>query len=362
MRPIRRIFKFFTATRRRKLLSALLVLSGLLVSFRFFFFPAKEVQAADVYLGMDEGYGSSVNDSNQTISAATINGATWQPESMCKSGKCLYFDGTNDWISLGATDLARNASAVTLMAWVRPTSTISSEQGLIQISKNSGTPTALSRAALELVATNKVEAGGRAPDSQSLQVEATANNSISPNTWYHIAAVIDYANDNVNIYLNGILQNSSGTVNFTNTATDNTASSYGSIGAEDDGSGNFFNGFMDEIKIYSSARTAAEVKADFTGETPSRGTSASFGPDQSFLSNGLVGYWKMEEAGDATRADSSGNGNTLTESASDTVAQVAGKFGNAADFELGDTENMSITDASQKGLDLSQTFPISTLF
>ncbi|MBP9817867.1 LamG domain-containing protein [Candidatus Shapirobacteria bacterium] len=72
--------------------------------------------------------------------------------------------------------------------------------------------------------------------------------------------------------------------------------------------------------------------------------------DYPTLASGLVGYWQLEEAGDATRADSSGYGNDLTESASDTIAQVAGKFGNGADFERADTEYLSIGAQSEFNL------------
>lgn len=63
-----------------------------------------------------------------------------------------------------------------------------------------------------------------------------------------------------------------------------------------------------------------------------------------------VSNWTMDEAGDATRVDGPG-GNDLIETTSDTVGQVSGKLGNAADFVAADTEALFIADGSQTGLD-----------
>src|SRR3989344_2382287 len=98
MRHIRRIYKFFTATRRRKILSSILAVLVLLTSIRFAFIKPKEVYA-DSLLKFDEGYGTAINDSSGAVSG-TITGATWKPNDLCFDEKCLFFDGS-DWISFG---------------------------------------------------------------------------------------------------------------------------------------------------------------------------------------------------------------------------------------------------------------------
>ncbi len=69
----------------------------------------------------------------------------------------------------------------------------------------------------------------------------------------------------------------------------------------------------------------------------------------------LQGLWYFEEAGDATRLDETDNDNDLTETSGDTIAQSSySKEGDySADFEAGDTEYLSISDANQTGLDIS---------
>ncbi len=73
------------------------------------------------------------------------------------------------------------------------------------------------------------------------------------------------------------------------------------------------------------------------------------------LTDNIVSYWKLDEAS-GTRADSVGS-NTLADN--NTVLSAAGKINNAADFELANSESLSITNASQSGLGFTGTFSVS---
>lgn len=82
-------------------------------------------------------------------------------------------------------------------------------------------------------------------------------------------------------------------------------------------------------------------------------------PPQCDLTTDLVGWWKMEEASNTSRTDSSGNGNTLADSGSD-VGQVAGMIGKAADFtHVGSQALIGTTSASVR---LGATDPFTIAF
>ncbi len=70
----------------------------------------------------------------------------------------------------------------------------------------------------------------------------------------------------------------------------------------------------------------------------------------------IQGFWRMEETS-GTRYDLSDNENNLTDN--NTVGYAAGKIGNAADFEMSNTESLSITDANQTGLDITGEITIA---
>jgi hypothetical protein len=76
-------------------------------------------------------------------------------------------------------------------------------------------------------------------------------------TWYHIAGTYDGTNER--IYVNSVLENTK--------SLSGTLSGIGdplSIGSYCYGTMNFFNGTMDEVKIYSYARTAEEISSDYS--------------------------------------------------------------------------------------------------
>jgi len=70
----------------------------------------------------------------------------------------------------------------------------------------------------------------------------------------------------------------------------------------------------------------------------------------------LQGAWKLDE-NSGTRYDVTDNGNDLTDN--NTVGYAAGKDQNCADFELSNSESLSITDAAQTGLNITGSITIS---
>jgi hypothetical protein len=73
------------------------------------------------------------------------------------------------------------------------------------------------------------------------------------------------------------------------------------------------------------------------------------------LATGLVSYWELEESS-GTRNDSHGS-NNLTDV--NTVGVATGIQGDAADFVRANTESLTITDASQTGLDITGDMSLS---
>ena len=67
----------------------------------FFAEQAEETGPGPVgYWTFDEGLGTTAYDESGQGNDGTIAGAAWQDESMCVSGKCLYFDGTDDYVNI----------------------------------------------------------------------------------------------------------------------------------------------------------------------------------------------------------------------------------------------------------------------
>lgn len=59
-----------------------------------------------IYLKFDEGYASSAYDVSGNSNTGTLQGdAAWKSEDECVSGKCIYLDGSGDYISIPDFDL-----------------------------------------------------------------------------------------------------------------------------------------------------------------------------------------------------------------------------------------------------------------
>ena len=165
------------------------------------------------------------------------------------------------------------------------------------------------------------------------------------NQWHYYSAVKSGVSS-ITLYIDGKQVASKDSITATGTLANSNAL-YTGIGS--DGSTSPYAGFLDEVKIYPYARSADEVKADYASRGTAKGVAAQLGDDDlsKKLTDGLVGYWKMDEAigstGPAlTSLDSSGNGDNGTGAGN--VRQDAGKYGNGAVFDgNGDYVNLGST-------------------
>jgi hypothetical protein len=345
------IYKWSTATKLRKILSSVLVILMFLTSIRFIFLKPKEVKASDVYLGMNEGYGTSgaVNDSNGVVSAGSITGAVWKTDDLCKSGKCLYFDGTGDLVSF-TSNIAFNfygTDGFTIEGWFRHPEISTNPDYLV-------TKKGASSAGYKIYMDSDGDIVFAIDDDTSWTPDDSIGGSKSKNyddnAWHHFAAVKN-GTTGIYLYVDGVLIDQKTSLTATGSLS-NTANFY--IGVDSDGSSNSWSGFIDEISVSHSAKTASQIAADYAGTSVDNMLAQ--------LKNGLVGYWKMDEASAGSsqvdRADSSGNGYTLTDT--NTVASTSGKFGNAARFVSGNSERLEIAD--NPGLDGGSAITVCAWF
>lgn len=162
-----------------------------------------------------------------------------------------YFDGVNDALTVGSTNLLRNVSGATIFAarkWeVLPAET----RTILNIVGGTG----LSRMRLASTDSGKNDAGGRTLDADGF-VSTIGAADVSTSAAQIQTAVFDYANTDLFQFINGVLDGS--TTSFqTATTTSNTASTDTSMGANPSLTGTFFKGWIAEILVYHTALSAA---------------------------------------------------------------------------------------------------------
>ena len=319
--------------------------------------PATEEKGGGpvAYWSFDEGrdttaYDASSNRVNGTLysmSSTSDPNSGWQNEDKCISGKCLGFDGTNDDVEFGLNKigpLIDGASSSTVSMWVKYSSLAGAANKYGNVIYASRQASANSNIWLNLRSDGgsegKLLLGGRSKSTDSFQ-EVTSATALNPNIWYNVVGILNYASNTATIYINGA-QSVSSSVSFGSTTYIHSApgATYDAVGSN--AGGIVFKGFIDEPKVYNYARTASQIAKDYNAGLSgmgksNEGTSASIGgKSNSWLTNGLVGHWKMDEASwngtSGEVKDASGNGYNGTASASGATTG-AGKFGNGGVFD-----------------------------
>ena len=312
--------------------------------------PGSEEKAPSpvAYWKFDDGQGTTVANSTTT---ASINGTTdgsWQTENQCVSGKCLLFNGTSQEVT-APNSTALNMTNYTLSTWVSFAGTPADDSMILERGQSI---TDKYNYYLLLDPNGSSDASGL-----STIVFGFSNNAddaytdhyyhFTPaiNTWYNFVVTMDDTNNTIKLFINGNQVASESESLVPNTGGTQTID----IG-RGDGYG-YLKGFVDEYKVYSYVLSADQVKANFNARSNPEGVSAALGANTQnmpgALSNGLVGYWKMDQSswnGTSNEAiDSSGNGNHGTAAGNATTA--VGRFGNGGTFD-GTGDYVSIADAA----------------
>lgn len=222
--------------------------------------------------------GATVNDSTANAFHATNNGTT---VTTGRAGDARSFNGTTNWLNIGSNlAILKNATQCTVSAWIKMPAASTSIQNIFAVSSNNGgVANALSRASLALGNFDQISVLGRAPDSNGGVTQTTTGSPIAViNTWHHVATVLNYTANTIDVYVDGTLvADDNAAVTWTASATDNTNSASSSIGAQDDGSaGAFLAGLIDEVRVSNTNRSAQWISAQYKSMSD---IYLSFGPE-----------------------------------------------------------------------------------
>jgi len=225
-------------------------------------------------------------------------------------GNSIQLNGTDQWLAIPSSpsiDFSSAAgSSFTLEAWIRPT-TATINAGIISKYQTATTASYFLRQGSVSPFTG-IGAGA------NTQVLTTPNTGVyTLNTWNHVAAVytnVSNASNTVDIYVNGVLRGTGSVVVPSNTD---------SIRIGSDFSARFFNGQIDEVRIWNSALSATTLNAY---------KSIAVDATHPNFAN-LAAYYNFNQLATATTiADLSGNGNTATVRGTPTLEASAAPVSN----------------------------------
>ncbi len=191
------------------------------------------------------------NDGTLTNGATTASG---------KVGSAFSFDGIDDVVKLAQTYKFSRGDDFTLDLWVSQHQ-LATDNSLV-IDTRAGT-----RFGYDLVIRpdGTVVFGGRCDNSDNNWFSRSSPNKISPDDqWHHIAAVIDWTNDENRLYIDGNLED----IGDLTTCDGLTGSDKFLIGAIGGPFPDFiFNGRIDEVELFDRAVSETEIQAIFNADS-----------------------------------------------------------------------------------------------
>jgi hypothetical protein len=250
------------------------------------------------YWKFNECSGTTANDSSGTGTSGTGNTGTitigasgtssvgtcatsataWGNGATGKYNASLSYDGTDDYTDLGDLSYTESASQLTWSFWVKPTAlatttaiiakaNLGSNPGVnsTQVSWAAGTLSSDSNDIDCIISTSTTDLG---------TAGYTTSDVLANGTWAHVVCVFDgTASGNSNrlkMYVNGkqVTLSFVGTIPASTQATTSNAR----VGSASDSRG-FFNGLVDDVRIYNYALSATQVKRLYDNDS-----TAFFGP------------------------------------------------------------------------------------
>jgi len=245
------------------------------------------------YWALDETQGSRFEDRTGIAGPGfALEGATWltadlpAPLGAADVG-ALRFDGAHAYATLGVQGLPSNGDARTIALWFDLAADATRQQDFISLTDGIGT-------ALNLGVRNGLLVAAGWGGSVLVSTSAPATGS-----WHHMAYSFDKQLNR--LYLDGVLM-------AQGAATPQQGPVSEAWLASSRARNDFYDGALDDIRIYNRTLEDAEVGLLANGALAASAAPAPGGPGAPAIRN-LVGYWKLDET-DASGpfADASGNG------------------------------------------------------
>jgi len=296
------------------------------------------------YWKFDDAQGTTAQDSTSNNYDGTLSGTpTWRTEDECISGKCLRFSGSSQHVSTTTTGSLVTATDGTMSVWLKPRGTSPTATDVWDtdgIFADAGGDMGIYRGIIGGL--DRIWIYNYDGNQDLIGITYNTNEWVQI-SWVHTGGTL-YAYKNGNL----ISSTASGNTDLNNPID---------IGkGMDAGANGTFEGDIDEVKIYRNGLSAAQILANYNARSNPEGVSSALGANTQnmpgALSNGLTGYWKMDESswtGDCSTdsaLDSSGNslhGDACPNASAPSPG--AGKFGNGGNFD-GTNDYISIPDGS----------------
>ena len=194
------------------------------------------------------------NDVSGNALTATVTDITTTAGPLGISADAALFNGTSSKVVLG-TSIAMN-NQQTFTAWIKPSAFAMVRPIIAKTDPGYGGEI---DCWLHLLPDGKIEwLVNTVSGTYGSLVVVTSSTSVTLNAWTHVAGIIDRSNDQIRLYVNGSLEGAA-TMGGNIVRNTNRVLRIGS--REGNQSNNYFQGAIDEVRIYDRALSLSEIQA-----------------------------------------------------------------------------------------------------
>jgi hypothetical protein len=196
--------------------------------------------------GFNAGSGTAAADASGNGNGGTLSGATWTTAG--RFGSALVFNGTSNWVTVADSNSLDLTTGMTLEAWVYPAVQPTGWRTIIAKEQTAGVPYFLhaGSSSSNRPATGVLVAG--------TEQQLFGGTRLTANTWTHLAATYDGANQR--LYVNGVQVASRSQTGAITTSTGALRIGGNSMWGE------YFQGRIDEVRVYSRVLAQTEIQTD----------------------------------------------------------------------------------------------------
>lgn len=227
--------------------------------------------------------GEVVDNSGNGLDGAAFNGATAVPARVCNGAELDGASGTGAFIRIADDPLLDVTDELTVTAWINPDVLPSGGNLKTILSKDENYEFHLEN--------DEVYWWWNTSGGQTRTFRTNGAN-IAVDNWYHIAIVYSRSRGEQKIYVNGVEMPAQGGSTTTSTEALLTNADPLEIGGDQGFAGREFDGLIDEVKVFRSALTAAEIAAIVAATRPCQPGAT-----------GLIARWPLDETAGTTAAE-----------------------------------------------------------
>ena len=206
-----------------------------------------------------------------------------------QAGNCLDFDGTDDYVALTSSNSILSGTTFSIEAWIKTSTkhgTVVDQGRIVSLNRSSGGDY---DGAVVIYVENDILGFAfydNTPGSGGYRNIQTTNSSYYNGTWHHIAVTHD--GTTYTVYFNGVSVNTN-TQAISNSPFGSDSAFIGSRGWRD----RFFQGQIDEVRIWNVALTQTEIRERMHREISGSETN-------------LVAYYQFNQSYGTTASDAVG--------------------------------------------------------